>query len=196
MRSLISVLAGLLFATQASAGLILDIEDDGGVASFTLSGSDVVVGGSSGINGVWVHGSLVTDMFAVNYTSQSWAVTSGAGEITNTDYGSQSIYDIYTNINGTCCNFGLRNGQGGVLQVGDTISWSGTFTTAMSFASFNAGTYFFDKLTAHTSSGSILQDGITINVGPVSSVPTPAALGLLGVGLLMLGTIRGRRQHV
>ena len=157
----LALLAVLLSPMAANADLIVTITDSGGFAEFSLSGSDTVVSGSSFINGVWVHGAVVTSMIAVAPVSTSNFVVSGSGEITNTQFGSQNINDVFVRPGAGCCQFGFRNGNGGVLATGDPISWSGVFTTSILFSAFNTGTYSFDAIDANCCGGrSILEGGV------------------------------------
>ena len=181
----------LISSAGVNAGLMMNITDSGGLAQFSLSGSDSVISGSEGLNGVWVHGATVTSMFAVVPTSTTHNVSSGSGEITNTLMGSANIVGLYTDVGGSCCNFGVMNGSGGYLAVGDIISWSGSFTTDLMYNVFNAGSYYFDTLVSGSFGGVGLKDGITINV---AAIPEPSIIALFGLGLVGIGFARRRRS--
>ncbi len=180
------------------AGLLMQIDDNGsGIAEFTLSGSDLILAGSQNINGVWLYDDTVLDsMFNTTLPSGGHSIVSGSGFISNTQYGSAAIFDVYLSNLGTgCCDFGVRNGSGGQLDLGDSISWGGVFTTDLSFSIFNIGTYDFATLNAFSHDHVTLSDGyqIVVGGGGMQPVPEPTTLALMGLGLAGISFSRRRK---
>lgn len=187
----LAIVAILLSPMAANADLIMVIDNDGGFARFSLSGSDTVVSGTSNTNGFWLFEALAVSMFNTSL-DQPFQLTSGSGSLSTTTAGTLGIFDVYAGSGRTsCCHFGVRSTGGMQMVAGDLVSWSGMFTTNMSFSVLNAGIYDFGQLTAYDYEAAILDGGLQIRIG---QVPEPGTLALLGIGLFGLGLATRRKQ--
>jgi len=179
------------------------------VAATPANASVVINALNSGSNLVFnAFGSLdLTNAEFTAYQSFSPGYVSGAGwYVAQGDFGVSSEY-LLTSFDGA---YGTGNtlvppdsSSGGnffiwaatghpvvglptTYQSGDAISWTMSFFgSSILSAGLIAGSYVY----------AIPSDTITLNIGPVSAVPVPAAVPLLATGLGALGLIGRKRRR-
>ncbi|MGE0486445.1 MAG: PEP-CTERM sorting domain-containing protein [Gammaproteobacteria bacterium] len=178
----------------SNATLVLNIDDDGGFARFSMSGSDVASSGTSGgVNGFWLFGPQALSMFNTPL-DQSFDITSGGGSL-GVNGGSFAMFDVFMGSGRVgCCHFGLRTLGISAFGAGDTLEMSGVFTTNLSFSVFNSGIYDFSALTANVGDNVVLRDGFRIQIGP-NDIPEPGSLMLLGLVAFGMSMERRRRAR-
>lgn len=178
----------LSVSSTANAALILDITDAGGGQTlWSFSGSDFILsGGPTSRNGFWFdEGNTngfdsLTFFGALNPTSNTFS-----GDVAGT---SLSLFDFYLRDTG----FGVRTSTAPGWNDGDAISWSGSFVLNVALSNFTTG-LFTGNTIGTDGDFQVLRDGFEFQVG-AASVPAPATLALIGLGLAGIGFSRKKKS--
>ncbi|BFM10046.1 hypothetical protein R50072_01990 [Simiduia litorea] len=190
----------LLFVSlQATAGLIINISDNGsGKSQFDLSGSDIVSSSGQFNNGIWFNDLYEYGAVAGDHSKGSgeFSVLSGAGGY-DVGSGSWAINGFYVNGTAGGADWELAIGRSsGALaaNAGDAIEFYGSLVADIDYSWFVAGTYFFDTLGPFSNNELGLTDGLTLVIGDLVEVPAPSTLALFGLGLIGIGWTRRKKQ--
>lgn len=190
----------LLFVSlQATAGLIINISDNGsGKSQFDLSGSDIVSSSGQFNNGIWFNDLYEYGAVAGDHSTGSgeFSVLSGSGGY-DVGSGSWAINGFYVNGTAGGADWELAIGRSsGALaaNVGDAIEFYGSLVADIDYSWFVAGTYFFDTLGPFSYNELGLTDGLTLVIGDLVEVPEPSTLALFGLGLMGIGWTRRKKQ--
>ncbi|HOP17483.1 MAG: PEP-CTERM sorting domain-containing protein [Chromatiaceae bacterium] len=188
-RTLFGMLLILATTTTASAGIIINVADNGGFAEFTFTGSDTLSTSGNMFNGFWVAADRVPNLMNGSYNTDG-SVTSGAASFS---FGatSYSVVDVWegfaTGVGNYAFGWRTSGATPGSQSAGTAVSISGSILTDVLFAHFNQGVFFSQYIGPHSDApDAMLRDGITINVGE-GQVPVPTPLALLGLGLAAIG---------
>jgi len=195
IKMLKAALAGLVLSISgfANAGLIININDNGGFAEFSLSGSDVLTSSGLMYNGFWISAGAIPNIWATP-GDNAFQITSGFGSHT---FGGNNvaINDLWRGHNSGINSYalGLRGGSPNTQLAGTSISISGVFLTNMAFSNFNTGFYTTSLLGPHGSKAT-LRDGITLNIGNQIQVPEPSTLAIFALGIMGLVSRRFKKK--
>lgn len=186
----------LLSTGSANAALILNISDDGGLARFTFSGSDVFLSDGNVNNGIWFSDSVTPGLFDLTTYAARTSSANVTGTASATIAGNTNAFvDTWWNGTESFNTFGIRFGGNINMNAtaGEAISWTGTVLSQLSFDHFNLGSFAASEIGPRELELAAPTDGMTINVDPTTQVPAPAPLALLGLGLMYLSLNRKKR---